>query len=200
MNHIIKLLSCIFIFSYIQLAYANNEEENLKAYINSLIINGYNIINDKSLTDNKKNELSNRLIHNNLHLDWMAEHTLGHHKKNLSAKKIKEFTEIYSRFIIQTYTNILRNYTAIEVVIKTVNKINNSTFIVDVEIFKQDSNLPIRVEYLVHKVANNSKNAYNIGDIIMEGISILNSQQVEFDSILSKGGIDSLITNLKRKL
>ena len=36
--------------------------------------------------------------------------------------------------------------------------------------------------------------------MITEGVSILNSQQTEFDNVISNNGIDALISNLKEKL
>jgi len=51
------------------------------------------------------------------------------------------------------------------------------------EIFKKDSDSPVAVDYLVHKLTNAKQNPYKVGDIITEGVSILNSQQTEFDNV-----------------
>ena len=44
------------------------------------------------------------------------------------------------------------------------------------------------------------QNPYKVADIITEGVSILNSQQSEFNNIISNQGIDALIDDLKGKV
>src|SRR5690606_34209722 len=105
-----RILLCIYVLVFNPLAYADEEAEKLKVYVNNLITDGYNIVNDASLPADEKVKRSSTLIRANLHLDWMAKYTLGRHKKSISAEKIKEFTEVYSRFIVQAYADLSKNY------------------------------------------------------------------------------------------
>ena len=73
-------------------------------------------------------------------------------------------------------------------------------FIINMEILKKDSDMPVKVDYLVHKLEKTKQNPYKVGDIITEGVSILNSQQSEFNNIISNQGIDALIDDLKGKI
>ena len=123
---------------------------------------------------------SSTLIRNNLHYDWMAKYSLGRHKRSLSKQKIQEFTKVYADFVIQAYAGLARNYSNVKAVVKRVSKVDNDMFIVSMEILKTDSKSPVQVEYLVHKLANEKNFPYNVGDIITEGVSILNSQKSEF--------------------
>lgn len=200
MKVINRILLCIYVLVFNPLAYADEEAEKLKVYINNLITDGYNIVNDASLPADKKVKRSSTLIHANLHLDWMVKYTLGRHKKSISAAKIKEFTEVYSRFIVQAYADLLKNYSDVKAVVKKVNRVDDNVFLVNMEIFKKDSDSPVAVDYLVHKLVNAKQNPYKVADIITEGVSILNSQQTEFDNIISNNGINALISNLKEKL
>jgi len=93
-----------------------------------------------------------------------------------------------------------KNYSDVKAVVKKVNKVDDNVFLVSMEIFKKDSDSPVAVDYLVHKLTNAKQNPYKVGDIITEGVSILNSQQTEFDNVISNNGIDALISNLKEKL
>lgn len=200
MKVINRILLYICILSYNPMAYADEETEKLKVYVNNLITDGYNIVNDANLSAADKVNRSSTLIRANLHLDWMAKYTLGRHKKSLSAEKIKEFTEVYSKFIVKAYADLSKNYSNVKAVVKKVNKVDDNVFLVSMEIFKKDSDSPLAVDYLVHKLANTKQNPYKVGDIITEGVSILNSQQTEFDNVISNNGIDALINNLKEKL
>lgn len=200
MKVINRILLCISILVCNPLAYADEDAEKLKVYVNNLITDGYNIVNDANLPADEKVKRSSTLIRTNLHLDWMAKYTLGRHKKSLSDAKIKVFTEVYSKFIVQAYADLSKNYSDVKAVVKKVNKVDDNVFLVSMEIFKKDSDSPVAVDYLVHKLANAKQNPYKVGDIITEGVSILNSQQTEFDNVISNNGIDALISNLKEKL
>ena len=173
MKVINRILLYICILSYNPMAYADEETEKLKVYVNNLITDGYNIVNDANLSAADKVNRSSTLIRANLHLDWMAKYTLGRHKKNLSAGKIKEFTEVYSKFIVQAYADLSKNYSNVKAVVKKVNKVDDNVFLVSMEIFKKDSDSPVAVDYLVHKLVNAKQNPYKVGDIITEGVSIL---------------------------
>lgn len=197
-----KVISAIFLCMVVCIisARAEDETEKLKIYVDNLITQGYNIVNDNSLSGEDKVERSSGLIRKNLHLDWMAKYSLGRHKRTISAEKTQEFIEVYSRFIVQAYAELSKNYSGVKAAVKKVNKLDDDMFIISMEILKTDSDSPVRVDYLVHKLANTRQNPYKVGDVITEGVSILNSQQSEFDSIISNSGIDALIDNLKEKL
>lgn len=200
MKVINRILLCISILVYNPLAYADKDTEMLKVYINQLISDGYNIANDTNLTNNEQVKCSSTLISANLHLDWMAKYTLGRHQKSLSDTQRKEFIEVYSKFIVQSYADLLKNYSDTKAAIKTVKKVDDNVFLVSMEIVNKDSESPVVVDYLVHKLTNNKQNPYKVGDIITEGISLLNSQQTEFNNVIANNGINALISNLKDKL
>jgi phospholipid transport system substrate-binding protein len=197
-----KIINTILlsILVYIAPVTAQDDLENLKLYVDNLITQGYDIVNDPALTEDQKITRSSALIRPNLHLDWMAEYSLGRHKKTLSTQKIREFTEVYSKLIVQAYAELSKNYSGVKAVIKKVNKVDDNMFIINMEILKKDSDIPVKVDYLVHKLEKTKQNPYKVGDIITEGVSILNSQQSEFNNIISNQGIDALIDDLKGKI
>ena len=96
----------LYMFIYIAPVSAQNDTEQLKIYVDNLITQGYNIVNDAALSGDEKIKRSSTLIRANLHLDWMAHYSLGRHKKTISTQKIQEFTEVYSKFIVQAYAEL----------------------------------------------------------------------------------------------
>ena len=188
----------LFIF-YISSAYANSEVQELKVYVENLIDKGYEIFNDQNLSNTERTDKSRRLIRSHLHLDWMAKYTLGRHRRVVSKNKIAEFSKIYSQFVVKAYTDLSTSYNGEKAVLKRIRQINDDMFIVNTEILRPGGQLPIKVDYLVHKIENGIEDIYLIGDIITEGISILNSQQAEFNSVISNRGIDALIVDLKSR-
>ncbi|RTK92422.1 MAG: ABC transporter substrate-binding protein [Rickettsiales bacterium] len=180
-------------------AAVNNDKADLKIYVENLIQQGYDVFHDSSLTEQDRRNKASELIQSHLYFDWMANYSLGRFRKKVEADKIKEFINTYTNFVVKAYTDLTLNYHGEKGVFKSIKKIDDNLFMVSTEIVKPDTGSSIKVDYLVHKVAD-AKTPYLVGDIITEGISILNSQQSEFNNILSKRGIDGLIADLENKI
>lgn len=197
-----KVISSVLLFLvlYIPSAFGGQAKEaDIRNYVDDLLDKSYKIINDKSLSSDQKVSRSSALVKSNLHLDWMANYALGRNKRSLSAGKVKEFTDVYSKFVVRAYAELVRDYSGEKANIKNIKKVDEYMYIVEMEIVKPDSPDPIRIEYLVHKIEGSKQEPYKVADIITEGVSILNSQQAEFNSIISTQGIDGLIADLKNK-
>jgi phospholipid transport system substrate-binding protein len=158
------------------------------------------MLNSGDITIEERHKQASDMIRPNLYLEWMAKYTLGRHRRTIPNKKIEEFIVIYSKFVVKVYADLSNTYSKEKAVVKKIKKIDNDMFLVNMEILKKNSIVPIKVNYLVHKKTDrNQKNIFLVGDIITEGISILNSQQSEFNSILSNQGIEVLINDLTTK-
>lgn len=184
-----------------QTAYGASEEDTkkLKAYVEELIQEGSDLVNDRSLSEEERLVKSSAMIKSHLYLDWMAKYTLGRHRRAISEAQLKEFVSVYSLFVVKAYADLTTNYKGEKAVLTNIKQIDDDLFIVNSELVRPGSQSPIKVDYLVHKIEGNKEDPYLIGDIITEGISILNSQQSEFNSVISSHGIDWLIADLKKR-
>lgn len=177
-----------------------NEEQILKDYITKLIDDGYTLFNDDKVSIVERNRKIEKLLHDNLYLEWMAKYSLGRHRRTISNDKISEFIAIYSKFVVKAYVDLTHHYNGEKAKLKAVKKFDDDMFLVYMEIIKPGSNSPIRVDYLVHQLEGVEDNPFRVADIITEGISILNSQQAEFNNIIANQGIDALIIDLQSKI
>jgi phospholipid transport system substrate-binding protein len=190
----------LLVFSFtVQNACASQQTEELEAYVTKLREQGYEIVRNSQLSDQEKKKKSGEIIRSHLYLDWMAKHSLGRHRRAMSKSKLDEFTKVYSDFIVEAYSSLATNYSGEKAVFRHIKQVDESLFLVNTEILRQDSQSPVKVDYLIHKFKNQKGNVYQVGDIITEGVSVLNSQQYEFNSVISSEGIDALIADLKKK-
>jgi phospholipid transport system substrate-binding protein len=189
----------ISLFLFIAPSSAADDNDQLRAYVQNLINDGYKIFEDKSLSEEDRFRFSSDLIEKNLYLDWMARYTLGRNRKTLAPEKVDEFISVYSKFVVKAYADLTKHYNGEKAVIKKIKSIDNEMFIVSMEIVKKD-NEPIKVDYLVRKFDGNEDKQFKVADVITEGVSILNSQQAEFNSVIQSQGIDALIDSLSKKL
>lgn len=197
---IIILLCFLILPSNVLAARGSDQNLDVKHYVNDLISEGYNIVQNPNLSSEQRFRKSVDIIKANLHLDWMAKYTLGRNKRELSDAKLKEFIDVYSKFVVYAYADLSRHYNGEKAVVKMIKPIDDHMFMVNMEIAKMDSQPPIKVDYLIHKLDNVKGNPYRVADVITEGVSILNSQQSEFNSVIVSQGIDALIANLQKKI
>lgn len=179
---------------------ASQEEISLKKYIEKVADQAYQIVADQNLGAKQIHSQIAKLIRDNLYLDWMAKSSLGRYRRTISAAKLTEFTKTYSDYIVNIYADLFINYNNQKVKLRSIRKVANNMFLVEMNLIDNGGDYSnFRIEYLVHQLTENNKISYKIGDIIASGISILNSQQAEFSSVIAREGIDSLIKNLKSK-
>ncbi len=195
----VLIVFLVLLYSNLSLASAKTDETaELRAYVEKLIQQGYDLVNDQTLTKEQQKQKSSDLIKTHMHLEWMAQYTLGRHKRQLSKEQLNQFIKVYSNFVVKAYTDLTTNYKGEKAVLTNVKQIDDDLFIVNTEFIRPGTQSPIKVDYLIHEV-NSKKDRFLVGDIITEGVSILNSQQAEFDNTLSSYGIEKLIDDLKKK-
>ncbi len=196
-----KIVSAIFLVISLvcQTAYGASAEDTkkLKAYVQELMQDSYDMVHDTTLSEKERREKSSAMIRSHLHLDWMAKYSLGRHRRTIPEAQVKEFVQVYSLFVVKAYADLAANYKGEKAVLTNVKQIDDDLFIVNSEIVRPSSQSPVKVDYLVHKIDGKKEDPYLIGDIITEGISLLNSQQSEFNSVISSHGIERLIADLK---
>jgi phospholipid transport system substrate-binding protein len=199
MNIFKKILLLGIIASFNVGAYADSDMEDLQKYVQHVVDEGYSIVADKSLNLEQRKAKSALVIRDSLYLEWMAKYTLGRHRKDLAEEKLQEFIRAYSDYVVQAYADLSKNYNGQKLVFVNTRELDEDVFLVKTQIVNPKSTDSLKVDYLVHKTFKNGAKEYLIGDIITEGVSILNSQQSEFSNILAEQGVDALIANLKTK-
>lgn len=174
--------------------------EVVKNYVNTLVKDGSSVLKDDTLSQEEKINKTRILISNNLDLDWMARYTLGGYRKTLAPEQINKFIDVYSKYVIKVYANLVKDYRGEDAKVGRVYPTGKTMFKVEMTIINNKENQGISVSYSVHPVKDISgKLSLKVTDIITEGISFLQSQQQEFTSSIANRGIDALISELVNK-
>ena len=196
MKNGIKIVILIILINFPILSNANNDE--IKLYVQDVLNSAFSVLNDVDLSTSQKLQQTQELLYNNLDLEWMAKFTLGRNRINLSKTQISSFTDLYKKYLITMYSQSIGKYDGQRVKVKNTILISDRTFLVKTQIIKNiGQGVPLNVDYMVKKI---SPKHFKIFDIITEGISMINTQQSEFNSVISNQGFDSLMNNFQRKL
>jgi phospholipid transport system substrate-binding protein len=193
----------VFLWSFCFLSNARASEKLsvIDKYVYDLIKQTQKILNNKIDAPIERVKKCQVLMMKNLDIDWMARYTLGRHRKELSVDQINKFSEIYRRYVILIYSDLIKNYNGEETKVLSVDPINDKglEYIVRT-VVSRTGKQPIKVDYLVRDLGYPNNTDFRIADVVTEGISMITSQKSEFESTLSQIGLGGLISNIQSKL
>ena len=197
-----KLLSTIVLFLFFTLTLTNSlladspaaDSNEVKNYVQSLLNNTFNILNDTNMPIENKKQKIRILLGDNLDTQSMSNRSLGRLKNNYQPEELNKFTSTYKEYLINNYANSVENYKGQDVKIKAINKVKENYYTVETEIIS-DGDQIFNVNYLVKKESS----IFKVLDISTEGISLVSTQQREFSQILNNNSLAFLIDRLKTK-
>ena len=123
-------------------------------------------------------------------------YTLGSHRKNLTDNQKKEYSKLFEKYFLKSFSSRLAEYTDPKIQVKTQEKLNDNYTIVSSVLIATDKRPEVKIDWRVY-----TKNPEKIliRDLIIEGLSLARTQKEEFNSIIqsNNGNIDSLFDSLK---
>lgn len=189
------LLAFVFIVS--PLASANASAAGAQEFIRKVSTEALSIIKSDDTNALMKEERLSKLFTEVVDTDWIAKFVMGPHWREASDKQKEVYTLLHRQFLVSSYVPKFKEYTNQEVAFKKFYDEGNNEYLVETEIVQPDGGPSIRVDY---KVRLGTDGQYHIFDVVAEGVSLITTQRSEFASILSRKGVDYLITKLKAKV
>ena len=129
-------------------------------------------------------------------LNGVGKWVIGRYWRRTSKSERIRYLSLFEKFIIATYSKRFRGYTKAKLQINGSTQSNNSA-LVESQINRNNSK-PIKIIWRV--ILSNGK--YKIIDIIIEGVSWVQTQRSEFVSVIrnSGGKVSGLIKALNKKI
>ena len=167
-----------------------------KSYIKSVAGEITAILREPQSSEKRKAALI-KIFDQVIDIDFMSQYTLGHQWAILAPKDQEEFKQAYREYLSATYVHEIKNYTGKE----TVN-------VFDAKLLKGQLDAYLISASIVNSTSDTDdfstlvrKNGacYKIGDVISEGVSILNTERQDFTSVLNHQGFPQLIGLLNDK-
>lgn len=177
----------------VTLAAAGEPTQQLKAGINSVL----DILRDSQLKgEDKKAERRSKLIRaisKRFDFEDMARRSLARHWKKRNSKERQEFVTLFSGILGKSYINKIESYTdeKIEYLKENIDDIYARVNTVIVTKRKQE----IPISYRMHKVDSN----WMVYDVIIEGVSLVNTYRQQFRSFLRKSSYEVLVKKLRER-
>ena len=123
-------------------------------------------------------------------------YTLGKHRKNLNDQQKKEYSELFNKYFLKSFSSRLAEYSNPKIDVSSQEKINEKYTIVSSILVATNERPEVKIDWRIY-----TKNPEKplIRDLIIEGLSLARTQKEEFNSIIQSndGDINALFANLK---
>jgi len=182
-----------FIFGIAQECFAYSSDP--KQFIQEIVDEAKKILIDSNSKEYKTNKLSQMALET-VDIKGVAYYTLGNYRKELSDGQKEEYSILFEKYFLKSFTSRLTDYSDPKIDVLTVEVLNPKYTIVKSLLLATDKKPAVKIDWRVY-TKNPDKPL--IRDLIIEGLSLARTQKEEFASVIesNNGDITKLFITLK---
>lgn len=134
------------------------------------------------------------LIRSGFNIELIGRFVLGKYARKATPAQLGEYKGLYREFFVGSYSRQLCAFRGDLVTVLGSQPVGSRDMMVETRIDRDGQSL--NASWRVRR----SKGAYQIIDLIIDGVSMALSQRQEFSSIIVNGGVERLLEVLRNKL
>ncbi len=172
-----------------------SQEEGAKNFIASMGDRGLNFLGNKNMSDEAKKAEFAKLLNESFDMNTIARFSLGNNWRTATPAQQKEYLSLFNKMIIRVYSKRFSDYEGQKFEVTSARAENAKDSIVTSYIVPTDGP-KARVDWRVR----NKNGSYKVIDVLVEGVSMSQTQRSDFASVIQRGGgkIDVLLDHLKK--
>ena len=182
-----------FIFGLTQKSFAYSSDP--KQFIQEVVDEAKKILIETNTKEFKTTKLSEIAL-KTVDLKGVAYYSLGHYRKELNDKQLKEYLALFEKYFLKSFTSRLTDYSEPKIDVLSTEVLNPKYTIVKSVLLATDKKPAVNIEWRVY-TKNPDKPL--IRDLIIEGLSLARTQKEEFSSVIESndGEVIKLFITLK---
>ena len=182
-----------FIFGLTQESFANSSDP--KQFIQEVVDEVKKILIETNTKEFKATKLSEMAL-KTVDIKGVAYYSLGHYRKELNDKQLKEYLALFEKYFLKSFTSRLTDYSEPKIDVLSTEVLNPKYTIVKSVLLATDKKPAVNIEWRVY-TKNPDKPL--IRDLIIEGLSLARTQKEEFSSVIESndGDVIKLFITLK---
>jgi len=178
---------------------ADDSAERAEAFIVKLADQAISQLTDSSLGLDEQERRFKEIVHEYIAFESIARWVLGgRHWRAASEEQRSKYLTLFEELMVATYAHRFQNYAGEKLVVTDTRVIDAGQSLVRTTLMRPNAEKPLRVDWRVRE----TEGTHRVIDIMVEGLSMAQSQRSEFSSLLrSNGGdIDGLMNELELRL
>jgi len=182
-----------FIFGLTQESFAYSSDP--KQFIQEIVDEVKKILIETNTKEFKTTKLSEIAL-KTVDIKGVAYYSLGHYRKELNDKQLKEYLTLFEKYFLKSFTSRLTDYSEPKIDVLSTEVLNPKYTIVKSVLLATDKRPAVNIEWRVY-TKNPDKPL--IRDLIIEGLSLARTQKEEFSSVIESndGDVTKLFITLK---
>ena len=172
----------IFLFQNPVVAYSSDP----KQFIQEVVDEAKKILVASNSKENREKELSVIAL-KVADIKGIGQYTLGGYRKELNEKQLKEYTTLFEKYFLKSFTSRLSDYSDPKIEVLSADVKNEKYTIVKSLLLATDKKPEVKIDWRVY-TKNQDKPL--IRDLIVEGLSLARTQKEEFASVIESNNGD----------
>ena len=182
-------------FSFILPSASDSYSSDPKQFISEIVVEAKKILvgtNSKEFKTKKLSEMALRTVD----IKGIGYYTLGNYRKNLSDDQMGEYSVLFEKYFLKSFTSRLTDYSEPKINVLSAEVLNTKYTIVKSLLLGTDKKPEVKIDWRVY-TKNPDKPL--IRDLIIEGLSLARTQKEEFASVIesNNGDITKLFITLE---
>ena len=184
------------LFIYFNSLTAVTYNSDPKIFIQELVNDAIKTLSDKSLNEEEKTDIINKITTENVDIKALGLYTLGKIRKELDENTIAEYQKLFQKYFLKSLKSRLTDYSSQKFEVIEAEQKSAKYTIVKSKVAETVKSPEIKFDWRVY---TKDPQKPLIRDLIVEGLSLAKTQKEEFASILNSNNsdINALIDKLR---
>lgn len=195
MKILVSTITSLFILINSSFALSADKTLEVRNFIDNLGNTIINISKDEKISGSEKSDKIIDIIDKSIDSKWISRFVLGVNYKNSSEEQREKFRDLYRQFMVNTYGPKFQNYKGNSFNVKEVIK-QKRFYLVKTDFITKKTDPAIAIDFRVKEY----EGRLVVLDFIAEGISLIETQRSEFNSAISKNGMDKFLDDLAERV
>jgi phospholipid transport system substrate-binding protein len=170
-------------------------QTDAQQFIASMGDRGINFLGDEKMSQEAKQKEFKRLLNDSFDMNTIGRFALGTYWNSATPAQQKEYMKLFNDMIIRVYSKRFSDYKGQKFDVRSSQKQSEKDTLVTSYIVPNDGP-EVRVDWRVR----NKGGTYKVVDVVVEGVSMGQTQRSDFSSVIQRGGgkVEVLLDYLRK--
>ena len=190
-----KIKKYLFIFLFFIINSTSSHSIEPDIFVQSTVNRASKVLSEEISKDEKISKLK-KIAKETVDIKGIGFYTLGPFRKNLGDNEKQQYSEIFEKYFLKSFSSRLAEYTNPEIDVYDKEILSENYTIVNSTLKATKERPEIKIDWRIY---TKDKENPLIRDLIIEGLSLARTQKEEFQSILNSndGDINILFKTLR---
>jgi phospholipid transport system substrate-binding protein len=176
---------------------ADETSDKAGQFVRNLADQAIGSLTGQDVSQAQRNSRFRELFVANFDVAALGKSALGRYWQSASPDEQSEYLKVFEDYVVMTYAVRFREYTGEKLEVGDVAKAPGNVLAVKSQMVRPNGQPPVRIDWRL----TSEGSSYKIVDVVIEGVSMVQTQRSEFASVVSRNGgkVSGLTAELREK-